>query len=56
MVYWSYGTNTSCPSKAMQNGILGIIQAINKPNCWQEALIVYLVSENELSKPNQFVV
>ena len=38
----------------MQNGILSIIQAINKPNCWQEALIMYLVSENELSKPNQF--
>ena len=37
----------------MQNGILGIIQAINKPNCFQEALIVYLVNENELSKPNQ---
>ena len=54
MVYWIFGTNTSCPSKAMQNGILSIIQAINKPNCWQEALIMYLVSENELSKPNQF--
>ena len=54
MVYWIFGTNTSCPSKAMQNGILSIIQAINKPNCWQEALIVYLVSENELSMPNQF--
>ena len=38
----------------MQNGILGIIQVINKPNCFQEALIVYLVNENELSKPNQF--
>ena len=54
MVYWMFGTKTSCPSKAMQNGILSIIQAINKPNCWQEALILYLVSENELSKPNQF--
>ena len=54
MVYWIFGTNTSCPSKAMQNGILSIIQAINKPNCWQEALILYLVSENELPKPNQF--
>ena len=54
MVYWIFGTNTSCPSKAMQNGILSLIQAINKPNCWQEALILYLVSENELSKPNQF--
>ena len=38
----------------MQNGILSIIQAINKPNCWKEALILYLVSENEFSKPNQF--
>ena len=38
----------------MQNGNLSIIQAINEPNCWQEALIVYLVNENELSKPNQF--
>ena len=44
----------ACPSKAMQNGNLGIIQAINKPNCSQEALIVLLVSTNELSKPNQF--
>ena len=40
--------------KAMQNRILSIIQAINKPNCWQEGPIMYLVSENELSKPNQF--
>ena len=55
MVYWIFGTNTSCPSKAMQNGILSIIQAINKPNCWREALILHLVSENELSKPNQFL-
>ena len=31
----------------MQNGLLGIIQAINKPNCWQEAPILYWVSENE---------
>ena len=54
MVYWIFGTNTSCPSRAMQNETLSIIQAINKPNCWQEALILYLVSENELSKPNQF--
>ena len=54
MVYWISGTNTSCPSTAMQNGILSIIQAINKPNCWQEARIMYLVSENELSKRNQF--
>ena len=54
MVYWIFGTNTSCPSKAMQNGILSIIQVINKPNCWQEALILYLGNENELSKPNQF--
>ena len=38
----------------MQNGILSIIQVINKPNCWQEALILYLASENELSKPNPF--
>ena len=35
----------------MQNGILSIVQTINK---LQEALILYLVSENELSKPNQF--
>ena len=38
----------------MQNGILSIIHAINKTSCWQEALILYLVSENELLKPNQF--
>ena len=38
----------------MQNGILSIIQAINKQNCWQEALILYLGSENELLKPKQF--
>ena len=38
----------------MQNGILSIIQATNKPNFWQEILILYLVSENEFSKPNQF--
>ena len=44
----------SMPSKAIQNGILSIIHAINKPNCWHEALILYLVSENELLKPNQF--
>ena len=42
------------PPHAMQNGILSLIQALNKPNCLQEALILYLVSENELSKPNQF--
>ena len=54
MVYWNFGTNTSCPSKTMQNGILSLIQATNKPNCWQEALILYLVSENELPEPNQF--
>ena len=47
-------TYTSCSSKAVQNGILSIIQDINKPNCWKEALIMYLVSDNELSKPNQF--
>ena len=40
--------------KAMQNGILSIIHAINKPDCWQQDLILYLVSENELLKPNQF--
>ena len=28
-----FGTNTSCPSKAMQSGILSIIHTINKPNC-----------------------
>ena len=39
MVYWIFGTNTSCPSNLMQNGILSLIQAINKPNCWQEALL-----------------
>ena len=54
MVYWIFGTNTSCPFKAMQSGILSIIQATNKPNCWQEALNLHLVSENELLKPNQF--
>ena len=32
----------------MQNGIVSIIQAKNKPNCWQEAFILYLVRENEL--------
>ena len=26
-----FGTNTSCPSKAMQSGILSIIHTINKP-------------------------
>ena len=54
MVQCIFGTNTSCPFKVVQNGILSIIHTINKPNCWQEALILYLVSENELSKPNQF--
>ena len=54
MVYWIFGTNNSCPPNAMQNGILSIIQVINKPNCWQEGLILYLVSENELSKSNQY--
>ena len=27
---------------------------MNKPNCWQEALILYLVSENDIFKANQF--
>ena len=54
MVYWIFETNTSRRSQVMENGILSIIQVINKPNFWQEALILYLVSENELSKPNQF--
>ena len=40
--------------KAIQNEILSIIHAINKPNCWHKALILYLVSENGLLKPNQF--
>ena len=54
MVYWIFGTNTSCPSQAMGNEILSIIHAINKPNCWHEALILYLVSEHKWLKPNQF--
>ena len=35
-------------------GILSIIHATNKQNCWRGALILYLVSENELLKPNKF--
>ena len=54
MVYWIFGTNTLCPTKAVQNGIFSIIHAIDTPNCWQEALILYLVSEQELLTPNQF--
>ena len=38
----------------MQNEILNIIQLRSKPNCLQKAVILYLVSENESSKPNQF--
>ena len=38
----------------MQNGILSIIHATNKQNCWRGALILYLVIENELLKPNKF--
>ena len=53
MVYWIFGTNTSCPSKAMPNEILNIMHARNKPNCLQKAVILYLASENELPKPNQ---
>ena len=38
---------------AKQNGILSIIHAINRPDSWHKAFILYLVSENETLKPNQ---
>ena len=38
----------------MQNEILSIIHAINKPNSSHKAFILYLVSENETLKPNWF--
>ena len=48
-----FGTNSPCPSMAKQNGILSIIHAINRPDSWHKAFILYSVSENETLKPNQ---
>ena len=42
------------PRRPFKMEFLSIIHAINIPNCWHEALILHLVSENELLKPNQF--